>query len=142
MSAPEKEAPFTEPREWSECACCRAGDWNRECCGKPAFMPCPECGQPPRCGIGKYSAKRCERPASVDPFGGGSVVLCGQHFRAHDLGCERDEWEAAREHVGHLCALARSVGNWALEHAMDLAWAECEMRVASIEAELRTIWES
>ncbi len=41
----------------------------------------------------------------------------------------------------HFCGLAKSSGNFALQDAMDLAWAVCEMRIASLETERAMIWD-
>lgn len=134
-----KAAPFSEPREWRECPCCRAGNWNRAACGEDPLTPCPECGQPPRCTWGQRSDRQCPRPATTElldrPF------LCGQHQRECDLAHEKEEWEIAGEYVEGFRKLAEKLCNWAILDALDLAWPECQMRQASAEAEQAMIWE-
>lgn len=142
MTERKAEAPFSEPREWARCGECM-GDrgnfvarfWQEE---EEALASCPKCGQPPRCETGAAADHRCPRPAT-GKYGGG--LLCGQHLRSHDIFYDLDEWGIAREQMKHFCGLAKSWGNFALVDAMDLAWAECEMRISTLEAEQAMVWE-
>lgn len=135
------EAPSSEPREWQECGECSRADYFRMTLresDKEALSPCPKCGQPPRCRAGSATEDgHCPRPATTTH---GIGLCCGQHYRAFELSCDLDEWGAARDHLGHLCALAKSFGNFALEEVLDVAWAEAEMRIAAIEAEREILW--
>lgn len=135
------EAPFSEPREWTDCGeCAEARDFFRALTDKDedALAPYPKCGQPPRCFAGSAPEDRhCPRPATTSH---GIGLCCGQHFRAFELECDEDEWTQAKRHLRHLCGLAKSVGNSALEEVLDLAWAETEMRIAAIEAEQELLW--
>ncbi len=132
---------FPEPREWEECAYCRNGAWERYFGGEDpleAFLPCPECGQPPRCHAGSKTDRWCERPGTVQAFGRSGFVICGQHFRNNELCCELEEWEQAREHVGAFSRQADLIGG-VLSEAMDLTADLCDAKIASIEAELSEI---
>ena len=137
-------APFSEPREWQDCAYCRAGSWDRYFRGddpETAFAPCPECSQPPRCGIGSaIEGRHCPRPGTVQMFKDSGHTICGQHYRAQHAHAELGEWTEARKFVGLLAKQAEVIGLNALCDVMDLAWAECEMRIEGAKRELRLIW--
>ena len=138
-------APFSLPREWADCACCRAGNWKRYFDGddpEAAFAPCPECSQPPRCRAGSATKDRhCPRPGTIQPWGNTGRVICGQCYRLHELACDEGEWQDAREQLTAFRRLAEVNGNGALVSAMDLAYAEAEMRLASIERDTRLVEE-
>ena len=138
--------PFSEPREWGECRACRAREaasWRRYVRGavpEDPFAPCPSCGQPPRCTVRQRRPDRCPRPAT-GCYAGPEADLCGQHARSIDLAHTIEEWETAGGHLGKFRTLAEELCNWALLEALDLAWAECEMRAEGARQEREMIWE-
>ncbi len=137
-------APFSLPRDWQDCARCRAGNWKRYFDGEDpeaAFAPCPECSQPPRCQMGGGFEGQCPRPGTVAPFKGSGFTVCGQCRRHNDLAAEVDDWRDAKETLKGFWQVAQAVGNPALRQAIDLAFAESEMRIASINEELKVIEE-
>jgi hypothetical protein len=83
----------------------------------------------------------CENEASVDPFGAGEVFLCEQHYRLSELSSEETEWRIARDYVAGFAKIAKVVDLDPLNSVMDLAWAECEMRLSALEGEQRMVWE-
>lgn len=135
------EAPFSEPREWTECGeCARAGYFRMTLneSDEEALAPCPVCKQPPRCHAGSATEDRhCPRPATTTH---GIGLTCGQHYRAFELECDEDEWIAAKRQLRQLCGLAKEVGNAALEEVLDIAWAETELRIAVIQGEQEILW--
>jgi hypothetical protein len=131
------EAPFSEPREWEECPeCCTWG-----VVGEDTFAPCPECGQPPRCRVGHRAGMPCPRPATVSVFSGERADFCGQHYLDYKLTSKEEEWGFAAEHIGDFRKLAEKLGVGTLLEALDLAYAECEMRAYSARQEREMIWE-
>jgi hypothetical protein len=124
---------YPEPREWTDCAYCRTGTFDRRAADLPPLSPCPECGQPPRCRFGAAVDGHCERPATVKVFDG--FVSCGQHIRDHDLSCEEEEWQRAQKMVDLLYQQAEEMGNNALIETMELAEEMCAARVNTIAAE-------
>ena len=140
MKGASAGAPFSEVREWTECACCRSGQWARDASGEHPLMPCPECGQPRRC-TWSWGGAQCKRTATVDPTGSGQHACCGQHYVSHELGAEVEECQLARPWLVLFRAQAEELGNDALVEALDLAHAEVEMREHSASVKMETIWE-
>jgi hypothetical protein len=95
----------------------------------------------PRCRAGTKTDHPCENEASVDPFGTGDYFVCEQHHRYQELSNEQMEWNIARDYVTGFAEIAKVVDLDALNSAIDLAWAECEMRLSVLEAERRRVWE-
>lgn len=99
------------------------------------LAPCPECGQPPRCGFGE-----CPRAATTIACEDGPLI-CGQHYRDYELANAEEEWSHAADQIEKFAAVGRELCNWALDQAFDIAWAEAQMRVEAVRTERKMIWE-
>lgn len=95
----------------------------------------------PRCRVGTKTDHPCENEASVDPFGMGEYFICEQHHRLSELSNEEMEWNIARDYVAGFAKIANVVDLGPLNTVIDLAWAECELRLSALEAERRMVWE-
>lgn len=132
------DAPFSESREWFYCAFCQEhGQWLLS--DEDDLADCPECGQPPRCMVGRALHTYCDRVATVSPFGM-SAGVCGQHYLSHDLLAEGEQYEWAQTWISLFTTQAKEIGCAALMEALDLAGEYCEMRVASLRAEESMVW--
>ncbi len=85
--------------------------------------------------------RSCPNEATEPYCGSGEPDVCERHRRDLDLAYEHEEFEIAREYIVGFAEIAKASGCRALRGVVDLAWAECEMRIAVIEAERRMVWE-
>ncbi len=95
----------------------------------------------PKCQVGSKTGRRCENEASIDPFGMGEYFICEQHHRLSELSSEEGEWHIARDYIAGFAKLAKVIDVDPLNSVIDLAWAECEMRLSVLEAERERLWE-
>ena len=132
-------ARYPEPRDWVDCDLCQSGRRDRyDEEGNNALdgaAPCPECGQPPRCHMGRRVPSHCSRPATVPMFADGCLVMCGQHHDEQTLYGERHEYEAARRFVDLFSSQAYEIGSAALEEVLEAAADMCDARVATLDAQ-------
>ena len=95
----------------------------------------------PKCQVGSKTDHPCENEASVDPFGTGEYMVCEQHYKLSEISNEECEWSIAREYVGGFAKLAKVIDVDPLNSVIDLAWAECELRLSALEAQRKMVWE-
>jgi hypothetical protein len=95
----------------------------------------------PKCQVGRKTDHQCENEASIDPFGMGEYFICEQHYKLSQISNEESEWSIARDYVAGFAQLAKVIDVDPLNSVIDLAWAECELRLASLEAERKMVWE-
>lgn len=141
-------APFSDVREWTECSCCRNGNWLRAHITGDAFAPCPRCGQPPRCQVAAGKDGQCDRPGTVEPYPGmvtplgqSGYTICGQHHEDKALTSDLEEWELAAKWVAAFQRQAKELADgWALNEALGLAALACETGLASTENRRRAVW--
>lgn len=129
---------FSEPRTWRECPECGDDSWRRyfkSVDPSEAFAVCPACNQPPRCTFGAGRGERCPREATEPKRYSMAPFMCDLHDRWQQLNFDKEEWEMAQWFLHHYAALAKEIGNWALEEALDVAYAQTEMSIHRIERE-------
>jgi len=95
----------------------------------------------PKCRVGTKSDHPCENEGSIDPFGTGEYLVCEQHYRLSELSNEACEWSIARDYIAAFAKIAKVVDLDPLNSVIDMAWAVCELRLATLEAEQRMVWE-
>jgi hypothetical protein len=93
------------------------------------------------CTMGSRTRRPCENEATVAYCGSGKPDVCEQHARDLDLAHDLEEFEIARDYVAGFAKVAEASACRRLMELMDLAWAECEMRLSVIEAERGMLWE-
>jgi hypothetical protein len=93
------------------------------------------------CAMGSRTRRPCEYEATVPYCGSGEPDVCERHARELDLAHDCEEFEIARDYVAGFAKVAQASACRKLIVMMDLAWAECEMRLSVIEAERETVWK-
>jgi hypothetical protein len=93
------------------------------------------------CAMGSRMRRPCEYEATVPYCGSGKPDVCERHARELDLAHDCEEFEIARDYVAGFAKVAQASACRKLIVMMDLAWAECEMRLSVIEAERETVWK-
>lgn len=95
-----------------------------------------------QCRVGSATSDQCDNEATVDPFRlGDGPILCEPHFRDHELSNAECEWKITREYLEGFAKIAQAVNIQPLDDIIDMAWAECEMRLSVLGAERRMVWE-
>jgi hypothetical protein len=84
------------------------------------------------CTMDSTTRHPCENEATVPYCGSGEPDVCGRHARDLDLANDLEEVEIARDNVAGLAKVAEAA---ACRRLMELAWAECEMRLSVIRIE-------